>query len=165
MTDPMSSSATSVWIVDTSVAFPARWITFTGCAAIPTSSVTATPIVLLPTSSPSARFTAAVSDAPSGKIKALQGGLQGLGAESRGYLLPQMVGETSGMRGREPPVIHRVETFASVSRVGFGCQEPGGRFGYSLERPKRRLVAKNHEQAWCQRNARDRRRGNRTLDN
>jgi hypothetical protein len=27
------------------------------------------------------------------------------------YLLPQVVGETSGMRGREPPVIHRVETF------------------------------------------------------
>ena len=46
----------------------------------------------------------------SGKIKALQGGLQGLGADRSSYLLPQVVGETSGMRGREPPVIHRVET-------------------------------------------------------
>jgi hypothetical protein len=27
------------------------------------------------------------------------------------YLLPQVVGETNGMRGREPPVNHRVETF------------------------------------------------------
>src|SRR5690606_11598716 len=33
------------------------------------------------------------------KIKALQGGLQGLGADRSSYLLPQVVGETSGMRG------------------------------------------------------------------
>jgi hypothetical protein len=43
----------------------------------------------------------------SGKIKALQGGLQGLGADRKSYLLPQVVGETSGMRGEgttsQPP--------------------------------------------------------------
>ena len=33
------------------------------------------------------------------KNKALQGGLQGLGADHERYLLPQVVGETSGMRG------------------------------------------------------------------
>jgi hypothetical protein len=39
------------------------------------------------------------------------------------YLLPQVVGETSGMRGREPPVIHRVETLDTcVARVSFSCQ-------------------------------------------
>jgi hypothetical protein len=45
--------------------------------------------------------------------------LQGLGADRNSYLLPQVVGETSGMRGREPPVIHRVETLTTSSRVGF----------------------------------------------
>ena len=61
------------------------------------------------------------------KKKALQGGLQGLGADRGSYLLPQVVGETSGMRGREPPVIHRVETFSRSSRVGiyFSETEPG----------------------------------------
>ena len=92
---------------------PARAITRRGCAAIPASSVIATPIVFWPTSSPSARMRS------EDKIKALQGGLQGLGADRRSYLLPQVVGETSGMRGREPPVIHRVETFDPASRVGF----------------------------------------------
>ena len=59
------------------------------------------------------------------KIKARRGGAKaGRGADSQGYLLPQVVGETSGMRGREPPVIHRVETLDTYVARGklFFCQ-------------------------------------------
>src|SRR5262245_58531373 len=79
-----------------------------------------------------------------GKKKTLQGGLQGLGADRKSYLLPQVVGETSGMRGREPLVINRVETLTTSSRVGIDLVfKPAGGPGYSLERPRSRLVAWN----------------------
>src|ERR1700733_13730041 len=137
-TSVMSCFATSVWIADTSVSVPRRSITSSGCAAMFASSVIATPIVLLPTSRPSAR-----THAVSGKIKALQGGLQGLGADRDSYLLPQIVGETSGMRG-EGTTGHLPSRNVRY-RVARGKRlvvKPKNRFGHSLEPPCRRQVAR-----------------------
>jgi hypothetical protein len=49
--------------------------------------------------------------AKSGKKRPCKGDCRAWAPIETDYLLPQVVGETSGMRGREPPVIHRVETF------------------------------------------------------
>jgi len=43
----------------------------------------------------------------------LGGAKRGIAQTFSSYLLPQVVGETNGMRGREPLVNHRVETFVT----------------------------------------------------
>ena len=80
---------------------PTRASTVSGCAAIMASSVRARPIVLLPTSRASARM-ARRERRSTEKIKALLGGPRRAGRRSQSYSLPQIVGETGGMRGGTP---------------------------------------------------------------
>lgn len=47
----------------------------------------------------------------------LGGAKRGIAQTFSFYLLPQVVGETNGMRGREPLINHRVETFITKDRA------------------------------------------------
>src|SRR5262245_45414740 len=98
-----------------------------------------------------------------GKIKALQGGLQGLGADRGSYLLPQVVGETGGMRGREPPVIHRVETLDySVARwIQLSNRAVSLAIPWNVPSALRLHRFLEHDR--CHRESRSSRRGNTTL--